>query len=169
MGSWILDVRRRLQAEFGGNPWLCVMATVSPDGAPTARCMVCREVDRDGRVLFVSDRRTRKDDHLRNNPASEICFWLPTERVQIRLSGRVTVMDAETDTFLRQTWWDRLPSENRQIFGAPAHDLDPPMPVTFELLTLSPDLVEVQDLKLKVNQKQVWKVKQNDWQPVALM
>ncbi len=169
MSSWILDVRRRLQAEFAGNPWLCVMATTSSDGSPTARCMVCREIDRDGRLLFVSDRRTRKDDHLRNNPACEICFWLPTERVQVRLGGRVTVMDAETDTFLRQTWWDRLPSENRQIFGAAAYDVDPPMPVTFELLTLAPDRVEVQDLKLKANQKQVWTIDQTEWQAVGVM
>ncbi len=157
MNHWIEIVRSRLNAEFGSHAWICVLATVNTQGQPTARCMVCREIDRDGQFWFVSDRRTRKDDHLRAFPDAEICFWLPNEAVQLRVSGRATVMDAQTDQYLRQNWWEKIPQSDHEIFGANPTDADPPMPGTFELISISPVTIELQDLKISAHQKQVWK------------
>lgn len=157
MSNWIDTTRPVLKAEFGANPWVCIMATVNEHSQPTARCMVLREIDRDGQLWFVSDRRTRKDDHLRANPETEICFWLPKQRVQLRIRGRATVMDAQTDQYFRQVWWDKIAPENREIFGAAPGDQDPPMPVTFELISVTPGEIELQDLKLDAHQKKIWR------------
>jgi general stress protein 26 len=157
MLNWVEAVRPRLIAEFGDNGWVCVLATCNDRGEPTARCMVLRDIDRSGQLWFVSDRRTRKDDHIRTNPATEVCLWLPKELVQIRISGRATAMDATTDQFFRQSWWEKLSDENRQIFGAAPGDEDAPMPATFELISITPVEIELQDLKAKGNQKRVWR------------
>lgn len=169
MSSWISTVRDRIAKEFGAAPWICIMATTDDKGRPTARCMTVREINAEGRILFVSDRRTRKDDHLRARPDTELCFWLPKERVQIRLTGQAGVIDAQTDNFIRQTWWDKLPAENRAIFGADLNDDDPPMPGTFELIMLYPSGVEVQDLAVDAHQKQVWKLRDASWHAAHLM
>lgn len=161
MLNWVEAVRPRLMAEFGDKSWVCILATCNDQGAPTARCMVLREIDRDGQLWFVSDRRTRKDDHIRTNPATEVCIWLPKEHVQIRISGRATLMDATTDQFFRQSWWEKLPDMNRRLFGATPGDDNAPMPVTFELISITPVEIELQDLALKGNQKKVWRAMSN--------
>lgn len=169
MSSWVKSVREWIAKEFGAMPGICIMATTDDKGRPTARCMTVREINAEGRLLFVSDRRTRKDDHLRSRPDTELCFWLANQRVQIRLSGQAGVIDAQTDNFIRQTWWDQLPAENRAIFGADPSDNDPPMPGTFELIVVYPTTVEIQDLTADAHQKQVWKAKGASWEPAHVM
>ncbi len=155
MAPWIELVRDRCTEEFGDQQWVCVMATVDTDGRPTARCMVCRQIDKQGRLLFVSDRRTRKDDHLRARPDCEICFWLPKSAAQIRLRGTACIVDAEIDNFMRENWWDEMTAQNRAIFNAP--ETDNHMPVTFELIVLTPNEVEMHDLRTRPVNKQTWR------------
>jgi hypothetical protein len=66
-------------------------------------------------------------------------------------------MDAQTDQVLRQKWWDQIAPEDREIFGATPGDPDPSMPVTFELISVTPVEIELQDLKHDAHHKQVWR------------
>ncbi|GIW77029.1 MAG: hypothetical protein KatS3mg104_2092 [Phycisphaerae bacterium] len=158
MNTTVQYIKSFLEREFGHDPWVCMLATTDEAARPTVRCMVLREIDTDGQLWFVSDRRTRKDDHLRARPDTEVCFWLPRQQVQIRIRGRATVMDAQTDQFFRQMWWDRLSDANRRIFRNDETDSDPSMPGTFELLSVTPTEIELQDLSDQDNVQQVWKV-----------
>lgn len=157
MNAWVESTKMLLQQEFASDSWVCMLATTDEQGRPTLRCMILREIDRDGKLWFVSDRRTRKDDHLRARPDTEICFWLPGQRVQIRIRGRATLMDAQTDQFFRQTWWDRLSDANRKMFCTDETDPDPSMPGSFELITVTPTEIELQDLSRPDVFQQVWK------------
>ncbi|MBC7784466.1 MAG: pyridoxamine 5'-phosphate oxidase family protein [Burkholderiales bacterium] len=166
MEQWVTEIRGRLTAEFAQRPAVCVMATVDLNGRPTARCMICCEIDHTGHLLFVSDRRTGKDDHLRACPDTEICFWLSTTQTQVRVRGVATVVDAEADTFMREKWWDQLPRENRDIFtSAINHEGQiPPMPQTFELIVVDASEVEVQELNTRPHKKQLWKDTGGRWE-----
>ncbi|HMO26392.1 MAG TPA: pyridoxamine 5'-phosphate oxidase family protein [Tepidisphaeraceae bacterium] len=161
MTDWITPLRRMLTAEYADSPPLCWMATVDPLGQPTVRTMVLRELrPSDGALIFTSDRRTHKDDHLRANPATEVAFWLAHNACQIRISGDAMVLDAENDEYMRQEWWQKISDESRALHvyhrnhpataEAPARparvDADTPMPPTFELIVLNPNSVELLNL-----------------------
>ncbi len=143
------QIRERLQRGAGPLP-VGILATADVRGVPTARCMVMRDLTDDGQLIFVSDRRTRKDDHLRGQAACETVFWLPTINCQVRIRGEAVVVDAEGDTFTRQKWWDRLDARAIAIFtgqkpdGRPAEAFD--LPPTFEVIIVNITEIEVDDL-----------------------
>ena len=65
-----------------------VLATATPDGAPSARAVLLRGFDRRGFVFFT-DHRSRKAAELAANPrAALVWLWAPAER-QVRVEGTV--------------------------------------------------------------------------------
>src|SRR4051812_25267912 len=119
MPQWTQPVRARLEQEYGpSGGWICILATADGTGKPTARAMSLREIDDEGTLLFVSDRRTRKDANIRARPDVEVVFWLPQTNCQIRLRGQAAVVGAEMDDYMRSTWWAKLDEAScRQVTG----------------------------------------------------
>ena len=131
-----------LQSEFGDRPATCTLATTSDSGRATARTMVVRDVSVEGGLLFVSDRRTRKDDDLRSRPLCEVCFWLAKQQMQVRVQGEAVVLDAMNDHGTRESWWDRMDERGILIFtGKRGTPDEVPMPATFELITITPSWI----------------------------
>jgi pyridoxine/pyridoxamine 5'-phosphate oxidase len=170
---WVNELHDRLNAE-GQAPYLCVLATVDSDGKPTARCMYCREITEDGQVVFVSDRRTRKDDHLRNKPDAEVCFWIDDSRTQFRVGGHCVIVGAEMDDTMRQGWWARISDESRAIISSKGgwklaadepHRVtaDTPMPSTFEILVVNPERVEMLAVKEQPHVSRTWTKSGEGW------
>lgn len=68
-----------------------VLATIGLDGAPSARYVVVREVDRAaGMVGFHTDARSAKPAELARAPRVSLCLF--GESVQLRLSGEARVL-----------------------------------------------------------------------------
>jgi pyridoxamine 5'-phosphate oxidase len=88
-------------ARASGDRWsdAMVLATVSPQGWPSARAVILRGLDERG-FLFFTDTRSAKASELEANPRAALVFlWSASER-QVRVSGRVTpVPDEEADAF----------------------------------------------------------------------
>ena len=147
MNGMLGRIRTLLRQEFGERPMTCTLATTTEHGRATARTMVVRDVSDGGVLLFVSDRRTRKDDDLRDRRLCEVCFWLPTLQKQIRVQGEGVVFDGLNDgAGLREAWWERLDEVGVLIFsGKRGTPETVPMPVTFELITVTPTWVGVDD------------------------
>jgi len=174
MSDWISQLNDHLEAE-GDAPFLCALATVDGSLKPMNRMMYCRELTDEGQLVFVSDRRTRKDEQLRERPDAEVVFWLEGRRTQYRLRGHAVVVGAEMDDFMRQQWWSRISDESRAIFatrgggwqvpaGEPTQvSADTPMPSTFELLVLNPEEVEMLGLKGQPHERKAWKKAGGDW------
>ncbi|MEM1011107.1 MAG: pyridoxamine 5'-phosphate oxidase family protein [Planctomycetota bacterium] len=172
--NWTAALTNGLSHE-GDGPHLCVLATVDGQMKPMARCMYCREVTEDGQLIFVSDRRTRKDQHLRERPDAEVVFWLESQRTQFRVRGHAVVVGAEMDDYMRQTWWSKISDESRAIFkglgngwelaeGEPTKvTADTPMPSTFEMLVLNPEEVEMLVLKEQPQIRRAWSKSGDDW------
>jgi pyridoxine/pyridoxamine 5'-phosphate oxidase len=175
MANWISIVRGNLATEYGDNPPVCTLATVDLRGRPTARSMILREVRKnDGALLFISDRRTRKDDHLRANPHAEVVFWLAMQGRQIRIRGEAAVVGAEQDDFMRRGWWEQISDASRGIFlwscgkqdatqPPKPVDADAPMPSTFELIVVVPAEVEILDMTKTPYERTQYAQKDGAW------
>jgi pyridoxamine 5'-phosphate oxidase len=87
------------EARASGDHWsdAMVLATVSPQGRPSARAVILRGLDERG-FLFFTDTRSAKASELEANPQAALVFlWSALER-HVRVSGRVTpVPDEEAD------------------------------------------------------------------------
>jgi pyridoxamine 5'-phosphate oxidase len=75
-------------------PEAVTLATATPDGFPSARMVLLKEVDARGFVFFTNY-GSRKARELEANPRAALCFhWAVLQR-QVRVTGRVARVDAE--------------------------------------------------------------------------
>jgi pyridoxamine 5'-phosphate oxidase len=76
-----------------------VLATVDPDGAPSARAVLMKEFDRDG-LVFYTGMTSRKSTAMTATPLAAATFvWTPLHR-QVRFEGRVErVTDSTADAY----------------------------------------------------------------------
>src|SRR5262245_10680624 len=89
------------------NAGAMTLATVAPDGRPSARMVICRGFDaRAGWLVFYTDRESPKGAALAAHPHAALVFhWDAFER-QVRIEGPVTLSpDAESDAY----WATRVP------------------------------------------------------------
>ena len=95
---WIAEA-----AESSRSATAMTLATVDPDGRPSARMVICRGFDVEaGWLVFYSDRDSRKGRALAALPrAALVVHWERFER-QIRIDGPVTpAPDADADAYWR--------------------------------------------------------------------
>lgn len=70
-------------------PEAMTLATVTPDGKPSARMVLLKQVDQEGFVFFTNY-RSAKAEQLDANPyAALVFYWAPFDR-QVRIEGPVT-------------------------------------------------------------------------------
>ena len=83
------------------DPNAMVVASVGPDGRPSARVVLLKDFDQRGFVFFTNY-QSRKGIELQGQPfAALVFYWAPLER-QIRVEGRVEpVSDAEADSYFQ--------------------------------------------------------------------
>lgn len=75
-------------------PHAMTVATVGPDGTPSARVVILKDLA-DGAAFFASDARSRKATDLAANPRVSLSFyWQPLGR-QVRLVGTAGAASAE--------------------------------------------------------------------------
>lgn len=82
-----------------GEPNAMTVATVSPDGQPTARMVLLKHVDRNGFVFF-SAYNSAKGVEIEANPRAALLFYWPETERQVRIEGPVTHTSAkETEDY----------------------------------------------------------------------
>lgn len=143
------------------------LATVRADHRPANRTVVFRgflgETDQ---IKIITDLRSAKTDQIQQRAWGEACWYFPKTREQFRLSGNLTLINAEyPDAELkkaRQTTWQDLSdaarlqfvwphpgkarSDDNELFSPPPPDQLQPLP-NFCLLLL--EVVEVDHLELR--------------------
>jgi pyridoxamine 5'-phosphate oxidase len=89
-------------------PYAMTLATVGPDGRPSARVVLLRDHDHHG-LVFFTNRESRKGEELRAHPHAALVFhWWELGR-QVRTEGTVEQLDAlESDAY-----WRTRPRESR--------------------------------------------------------
>jgi pyridoxamine 5'-phosphate oxidase len=75
-------------------PDAVTLATATPDGAPSARMVLLKDVDQRG-FVFYTNYGSRKARELEENPRAALCFhWAVLQR-QVRVSGSVSRVSQE--------------------------------------------------------------------------
>lgn len=92
---WVEDAR----AEGVVDPDAAVVATATPDGAPSARAVLVRIVDADG-LVFFTNRESRKGIEVAANPQVAVtAVWTSLHR-SVRFEGTAEwATDAESDAY----------------------------------------------------------------------
>jgi pyridoxamine 5'-phosphate oxidase len=103
--AWLAEARQAMR-----NATAMTLATVDPDGRPSARMVICRGFDAEaGWLVFYTDRDSPKGRALEAHPRAALVFhWDALER-QIRIEGPVTAAPAE-DT---DRYWSTRPLDAR--------------------------------------------------------
>jgi pyridoxamine 5'-phosphate oxidase len=89
------------------NPDAMILATVDGSGHPSARVVLCKEIDAPtGFILFYTNYQSRKGRELKMNPRAAVVFHWDHRRRQVRAEGRVEMLsDAENDAYFRTRPW----------------------------------------------------------------
>lgn len=84
-----------------GHAHAVTLATVDPDGRPSARIVLCKEIDVEtGSLVFYTNFRSRKGRALDANPHAAVVFHWDRVGRQARVDGPVTlVSDLEADEY----------------------------------------------------------------------
>ncbi len=99
-----------------------VLATASPQGVPSARVVLLKEV-RDGALVFGTALGSRKGAELRSNPAVAAVFTWSAEGRQVVLEGRAEILErAESDALWRTRGRDARLADLVSEEGAPLPD-----------------------------------------------
>lgn len=90
-----------------------VLATSSEEG-PTARTLILRAVEREPlSIRFHCDRRSPKIAGIAHNPKAEACFYSPSDRLQVRVSGEI---DCLTEGELVEKAWQETQLLSRRCY-----------------------------------------------------
>jgi pyridoxamine 5'-phosphate oxidase len=86
-----------------------VLATSTPDGKPSARVVLCKDiVPQPGYIVFYTNYLSSKGRELQSNPrAAVVMHWDALHR-QVRIEGLVTRAPAsDSDTYFASRSWDK--------------------------------------------------------------
>jgi pyridoxamine 5'-phosphate oxidase len=106
----LVELRAWLTAARAVSPLAEAMtlATASPDGRPSARIVLLRDVDERG-LTFYTNRESRKGEELRENPrAALVLHWWELGR-QVRVEGTVEEVGREES----EAYWRTRPRPSR--------------------------------------------------------
>lgn len=98
-----------LAARQQPNPDAMVLATATSGGQPSARIVLCKELDVElGRVSFVTNFDSRKGRELAENARAALVFHWDHSHRQVRIEGLVSrAPDAESDAYFASRNWQR--------------------------------------------------------------
>ena len=88
-------------AEAGepNDPNAVALATATPDGAPSVRMVLLKQLDERG-FGFFTNAESRKGMELAENPRAAMCFHWKSLRRQVRVEGLISELpDAEVDAY----------------------------------------------------------------------
>jgi pyridoxamine 5'-phosphate oxidase len=126
-------------------PQAMTLSTAGPDGRPSARVLVCRDLDAAGSWYFSSGAGSPKGRELRSNPHAALTFYWPQQGRQIRVRGTVAPAGAERSAadFLARSPQSRaesLTGRQSDVLADPA-ELDTALQEARARLAATPDLV----------------------------
>lgn len=78
------------------DPNAMCLATVGANGAPSARMVLLKGLEKDRGFIFYTNAESRKGGELSGNPHVAVCFHWKSLLRQIRIEGRIEQVSADT-------------------------------------------------------------------------
>lgn len=105
-GAWLSTA---VAARQQPNPDAMVLATATPEGHPSARVVLCKEMDiEQGRVSFVTNYESRKGREIASNARAALVFHWDHSHRQVRMEGVVVKSPAaQSDEYFASRNWQR--------------------------------------------------------------
>jgi pyridoxamine 5'-phosphate oxidase len=89
-------------------PDAMTLATASAKGAPSARTVLYKGMNKEG-LKFFTNYNSRKSKELQANPRAAVLFYWPQLNRQIRIEGRIKKLSSQES----DEYWLTRPSESR--------------------------------------------------------
>lgn len=103
------------------------LATSTPDGHPSVRVVLLKDIDEDGFVFFTNT-TSRKGQQIKKNPHAALGFFWPQIDIQLTVEGRLTPVSREE----ADAYWVTRPRKSQ--LGAWASQQSQPLPSRATLL-----------------------------------
>jgi pyridoxamine 5'-phosphate oxidase len=89
------------------NPNAMVLATVGDHGQPSARVVLCKQIEAEaGYLLFYTNFESRKGGELKRNPRASVVFHWDHRHRQVRIEGKVSpASPADNDAYFKTRAW----------------------------------------------------------------
>jgi len=158
------------------------LATAGNDGQPCVRMVLLKDVDERG-FVFYTNLESHKARQLADNPRASLCFWWPRLRRQVRIEGRVELVDErEADEYFASrprgsqigAWasqQSRELSSREELLAAVAgltrkyQDQPVPRPPYWSGYRLAPERLEFwHEQPDRLHEREVYTRRRNAWQ-----
>eukprot|EP00730_Choanoeca_flexa_P013712 TRINITY_DN5620_c0_g2_i1.p1 TRINITY_DN5620_c0_g2~~TRINITY_DN5620_c0_g2_i1.p1 ORF type:complete len:195 (+),score=48.48 TRINITY_DN5620_c0_g2_i1:258-842(+) len=184
--SWRAAIQSLMQEYPSITSKFMTLATVNAANQPRARYVVFRQWHDRNSIVVVSDTRHNKVEHIRHNPAFEVCWYFNDARKQYRISGEAELITKEAkpeQLELRQHVWSDLSDNTRLQYSWPnpeeqfdkdAFEAAVPLPKennapdTFAVLLLVPKAVDMLQLGSEMRREQHVLAEDGAWQTTSV-
>jgi len=108
MQDYLEEIKQELQrgpTEYDHPYRYFTIATVGANQLARLRTVVLREVSEDLRIVFYTDKRSKKITHIKENKGVSLLLYHPKKMLQIRIEGTANVQD---DVATKNGYWNQL-------------------------------------------------------------
>lgn len=110
-----------------GHPFrYCTMATVGLESMPRLRTVVLRRVSDNLKLIFYTDKRSKKIVHIKENNKVSLLFYNPNKLLQVKVEGLATAIKDES---ILKKYWSGVQPNNKKDYttrSAPGSELSNP-------------------------------------------
>ncbi len=89
------------------------LATIGLETMPRQRIVVLREVTEHLKLVFFTDKRSKKLIHIKENNKVSMLFYHPKEMLQIKVEGLATIIKDEQAV---EKYWKNVPLHSRKEY-----------------------------------------------------
>lgn len=107
------------------------LATVGLDHVARLRTVVMRSVDKDLKITFYTDKRSKKITHIKENKKVSLLLFHPEKMLQIKIEG---IAVYKSDDATKKEFWDSIPNSAKKDYTttkSPGSTIDEPEQLEF--------------------------------------
>jgi len=109
-----LEVELRKGTSTKGHPFrYFTLGTVGLGHTARLRTVVLRRVSEDFKLVFYTDRRSKKIGHIKENNAVSLLFYHPKQLLQLKIEGKASIV---SDPEELQTYWSGVQPASRKDY-----------------------------------------------------
>ncbi|MFD0798006.1 pyridoxamine 5'-phosphate oxidase family protein [Maribacter chungangensis] len=146
------------------------LATVGLDPMARLRTVVLRQITEDFKLIFYTDRRSKKMTHITENPKVSCLFYHPKQLLQLKIEGKARVVNDEK--ILKKYWHGIQPNSRKDYLSeqTPGSTLNNPDELQylnddnhFSMVEIEPFKIEYLKLKRPNHLRVRFSKSNNDW------